>query len=180
MRLLPRHVEQATEVTMRIIVVVGAAILLTTSGTSRLWAEAPTAIHRTSDQETAVKTVVTEFGKRLRMVAVLAPKEMVTKAMDEEYSAFVSTDLLAIWKNNPEKAPGKRTSSPSPERIDISSIEAKGPDTYVVKGKVILLTAQERSDGGIFQANPVTMTVEQRHGKWVITAYDEQEAEEAR
>ena len=66
---------------MRIIVVVGAAILLTTSGTSHLWAEAPTAIHRTSDQETAVKTVVTEFGKQLRMVAVLAPKEMVTKAM---------------------------------------------------------------------------------------------------
>jgi hypothetical protein len=50
----------------------------------------------------------------------------------------------------------------------------------VVKGKVILLTAQERRDGGIFQANPVTMTVEQRHGKWVITAYHEQEAEEAR
>ena len=180
MRLLPRHREQATEVTMRIIVVVGAAILLTTSGTSHLWAEAPTAIYRISDQETAVKTVVTEFGKRLRMVAVLAPKEMVTKAMDEEYSAFVSADLLAIWKNNPEKAPGKRTSSPSPERIDISSIEAKGHDTYVVKGKVILLTAQERRDGGIFQANPVTMTVEQRRGKWVITAYDEQEAEEAK
>ena len=29
---------------------------------------------------------------------------------------------------------------------------------------------------GIFQANPVTMKVEQRHGKWVITAYEEQEA----
>jgi len=54
-RLLPRHGEQATEVTMRIIVVVSAAILLTTSGTSHLWAEAPTAINRTSDQETAVK-----------------------------------------------------------------------------------------------------------------------------
>jgi hypothetical protein len=136
---------------MRIIVVVSAAILLTTSGTSPLWAQAPTAIPRTSDQATAVRTVVTEFGKRLRMVAVLAPKEMVAKAMDEEYPALVSTDLLAIWKNNPEKAPGKRTSSPSPERIDISSIEAKGHDTYVVKGRVILLTAQERRDGGIFR-----------------------------
>jgi hypothetical protein len=114
------------------------------------------------------------------MVALLAPKEMVTKAMDEEYSTLVSPDLLTIWKNDPEKAPGKRTSSPTPERIDISSIEAKGHDTYVVKGKVILLTAQERRDGGIFHANPVTMTVQQRHGKWVITAYHEQEADEAR
>jgi len=85
---------------MRIIVVVSAAILLTTSGTSYLFAEAPTGIHRTSDQETAVKTVVTEFGKRLRMVAVLAPKEMVTKAMDEEYSALVSADLLAARQTN--------------------------------------------------------------------------------
>ena len=49
---------------MRTIVVVGAAILLTTSGTSHLWAEAPTAIQASSDQETAVKMVVTEFGKR--------------------------------------------------------------------------------------------------------------------
>ena len=37
---------------MRIIVVVSAAVFLTTSGTSHLWAEAPTAIHRISDQET--------------------------------------------------------------------------------------------------------------------------------
>jgi len=94
-------VEQATEVTMRIIIVVGAAILLTTSGTSPLWAEAPTAIHPTSDQATAVRTVVTEFGKRLRMVAVLAPKEMVAKAMDEEYSAFVSADLLGDLEKQP-------------------------------------------------------------------------------
>ena len=70
-----RLLEQATEVTMRIIVVVSAAILLTNSPAKHLWAETPTAIHRTSDKETAVKTVVTEFGKRLRRVAVLAPKK---------------------------------------------------------------------------------------------------------
>ena len=136
---------------MRTIGVIGAAILLTTSGTSHLWAEAPAEISAHSDQETAVKMVVTEFGKRLRMVAVLAPKEMVTKAMDEQYSTLVSADLLAVWKNDPEKAPGKRTSSPSPERIDISSIEAKGHDTYVVKGKVILLTAQEQETVRFFR-----------------------------
>ena len=44
---------------------------------------------------------MTEFGKRLRMVAVLAPKEMVAKAMDEEYSAFVSADLLGDLEKQP-------------------------------------------------------------------------------
>lgn len=110
------------------------------------------------------------------MVAILAPKEMVVAAMDQEYSAYVAANLLATWKNNPEIAPGKRTSSPSPERIDISSIEATGHDSYAVTGKVILLTAQERREGGVFQANPVTMIVARQHGKWVITAYTEKES----
>ena len=123
-----------------------------------------------------MRTVVTDFGKRLRMVAVLAPKDIAGKAMDDAYSPFVAPDLLARWKNDPQRAPGKRTSSPSPERIDITSITAKGHDTYGVTGKVILLTAQERREGGIFQANSVTITVAQQQGKWVITAYEEKEA----
>jgi hypothetical protein len=161
---------------MRLIALVSAAILLITTVTSHAWGQAPTAVSHPADQKQAVTTVVTEFGRRFRMVAVLAPKELVAKAMDEAYSDLVSADLLATWKDNPENAPGKRTSSPSPERIDISSIRAKGHDAYVVKGKVILLTAQERREGGVFQANPVTMTVSQQNGKWVITAYKEKEA----
>ena len=161
---------------MRMIAIVGAAILLASSGPGHSWAQAPTSGHRTTDQKQAVRTVVTEFGKRLRMVAILAPKEIVAKVMDQEFSAFVAADLLATWKDNPEIAPGKRTSSPSPERIDISAIKASGHDAFLVNGKVILLTAQERREGGIFQANPVTMVVAQQHGKWVITAYKEEEA----
>jgi len=34
-------------------------------------------------------------------------------------------------------------------------------------GEVILLTAQERREGGVFQPNPVTMIVAWQHGKWV-------------
>jgi hypothetical protein len=160
---------------MRVIAVV-SAILVTTVVASHSWAQPPTAVPRSADQKQLVRTVVTEFGKRLRMVAALAPREVADKAMDEEYSPFVSADLLTTWKKNPEKAPGKRTSSPSPERIDISSIRSKGHRAYLVKGKVILLTSQERRDGGVFQANPVTMTVAQQHGKWVIMAYQEKEA----
>ena len=125
--------------------------------------------------EQAVKVVVTEFGKHLRSVAVLAPKPNAVAAMEVAYSGYVAADLLAKCKKDPMHAPGKRTSSPSPERIDISSIVARGSTAYIVTGNVILLTAQERKDGGIFQANPVTMTVALRQGKWIITNYKETE-----
>jgi hypothetical protein len=118
---------------------------------------------------------VVEFGKRLGEVSVLAPKEMVAAAMDRAYSAYVAADLLSAWRSDPKKAPGKRTSSPSPARIDIGTIRARGHDAFVVTGHVILLTAKERRDGGVFAANPVTMTIEKRQGKWVITAYEERE-----
>lgn len=161
---------------MRLIVLVSVAVLFTTTLTMHAWAQAPTTVYRPADQKQVATTVVTEFGRRLRMVAVLAPKELMTKSMEEAYSDLVAADLLATWKSNPEKAPGKRTSSPSPERIDISSIKAQGHDAYIVKGQVILLTSQERRAGGIFQANPVTMTISKQNGRWVITAFKEKEA----
>ena len=34
----------------------------------------------------------------------------------------------------------------------------------------------ERRDGGVFAANPVTMTLAKRQGRWMITAYEEREA----
>jgi hypothetical protein len=159
---------------MRVIAIAIAASLVTLHAPMPASAQTPVSVS-TRDRE-AVTMVVTEFGKRLRMVAVLAPKEAAAKAMEEAYSGLVAPDLLAAWKQDPKRAPGKRTSSPSPERIDISAIKAKGQGAYAVAGKVILLTAQERRQGGVFQANPVAMTVAQRHGKWVISAYRETEA----
>jgi hypothetical protein len=166
---------QHFEAAMRIAALICVAILFATCAISHSWGQAWGQV-RARDREEAVRMVVDEFGKRLRSVAVLAPREVVVDAMEQAYSAYVAPELLATWKNNPEKAPGKRTSSPSPERIDISAIKNKGRDAYTVIGKVILLTAQERREGGVFQANPVTMIVARRHGKWLITAYEEIEA----
>jgi hypothetical protein len=140
-----------------------------------LGAQTPTGASKLGEEE-AVRTVVSGFGKRLREVSVLAPKEIAARAMDQAYSTYVAAPLLAGWKKNPEKAPGKRTSSPSPERIGISTVKANGRDAFVVTGKVILLTAKERRDGGVFAANPVTMTLAKRQGRWMITAYEEREA----
>jgi hypothetical protein len=158
------------------IAIIIAAILVTLRAAAPAAAETPVSAPLATRDREAVTTVVSEFGKRLRMVAVLAPKEVAVKAMEDAYSGLVAPDLLAAWKQDPERAPGKRTSSPSPERIDINAIKAKGHGAYAVTGKVILLTAQERREGGVFQANPVVITVAQQRGKWVITAYRETEA----
>ncbi len=135
----------------------------------------PAAAAREADDR-AVRQTVAEFGKQLRAVSVLAPAAQVAASMDQSYATFVVPELLASWKRAPLKAPGKRTSSPSPERIDIDTATPKGPDGYSVAGKVILLTAQERKKGGIFQANPVRMTLVRRQGRWLISAYEEKEA----
>jgi hypothetical protein len=158
---------------MRMLAIAGAVVLLTVMAPPQSRAQAQATTHKTGEGE--VKALVAEFGKRLREVSVAAPKEMAIAAMDRAYSPYVAADLLAAWKNDPEKAPGKRTSSPSPERIDISTMKATGRDAFVVTGKVILLTAKERRDGGVFAANPVTMTIARRDGKWLITTYEERE-----
>lgn len=153
----------------------GAVVLIAMLATADSWAQTATGASKLSEEE-AVRTVVTEFGTRLREVSVLAPKEIAARAMDQAYSTYVAAPLLASWKNDPKKAPGKRTSSPSPERIDISTVKATGRDAFVVTGKVILLTAKERRDGGVFAANPVTMTLAKQQGRWMIAAYEEREA----
>ncbi len=157
---------------MRILMIAASFALMAASFPSPLRAQGQAS---NPAEAQAVRTVVLEFGKRLRSVAVLAPKAVATAAMDQAYADFVAQDLLATWKSNPETAPGKRTSSPSPERIDIASVKPAGREAYAVSGKVILLTDQERRSGGIFQANPVEITVARQRDKWVITKYEEKE-----
>ena len=134
---------------MRKIALLTAMLLLSMSGGPvNSWAETRTNTPRNANQEQAVRKVVTELGDRLRMVPLLAPKEIAAEAMDREYSALVSAELLAAWKNDPENAPGKQTSSPWPKRIDITSVAAKAPDTYLIKGKVILITTSGSGGAG--------------------------------
>lgn len=135
---------------------------------------APAALEATG-QEGEARRVVTEFGKVLGQVSVLAPRLTAAATIERVYAPFIAGDLLARWKRAPDKAPGKTTSSPSPERIDITSVTASVPDGFVVTGTVIMLTAKERRDGGVFASNPVTLTLAHRKGRLLITSYDEKQ-----
>jgi hypothetical protein len=82
-------------------------------------------------------SLVASFGDELRSVSLLAPPAELAKEMDQHYAIFVHPDLLAKWKADPSLAPGRRTSSPYPDRIDVLNA-TKNPDgTFTVNGNII-------------------------------------------
>jgi hypothetical protein len=128
-----------------------------------------TTAHGNPVAEIEIQTVVDEFGKKLQTVSVLAPTDQAAQAIQQNYAAYVVPDLLAQWMAAPGNAPGKVTSSPWPDRIEISRVTMKSSAKYLVTGRVIELTSNEVEHGGIAAARQITLTVEWMDGKWLIT-----------
>lgn len=120
-----------------------------------------------SDEE-AVKNLVEDFGGRLKMVSLLAPPDIVNQSMAENYDGLVSPALLGIWQKDPMNAPGRLTSSPWPDRIEILSAGEVSMDEYQVKGAIIEVTSVEKESGGAAAKRPVTLAVKKIKGRWVI------------
>lgn len=120
--------------------------------------------------EKAVADLVEDFGRRLQNVSLQAPKDVVGKSMQESYGGLVSPSLLAEWMNDPADAPGRVTSSPWPERIEILSVKKQSEDAYEVQGEVIEMTSEEKVSGGVAAKRPVTLVVERSENRWLITA----------
>jgi hypothetical protein len=122
-----------------------------------------------SVEEMEVRTLVEIFGKRLKSVSLLAPD--AAQEIQTQYAEFVSPDLLAAWKSDPSKAPGRLTSSPWPDRIEISTLGKEGSDRYAMTGLVNEVTSVEAVNGGAFATQPVRMVVQKLQGGWLITEY---------
>src|ERR1051325_3981029 len=137
---------------MQRLVVAGVIAVLATITMSQ-----PRAQTSSEADESRVRAVVSAFGNHLNDVSVMAPRKDAAAAIDRAYAAYVAANLLSAWKRDPKMAPGKRTSSPFPARIDIASVKTTKRDAFVVTGKVILLTAKEQREGGVFASNPVTI-----------------------
>ena len=119
--------------------------------------------------EEAVKGLVEEFGKKLRMVSLLAPEDMLRKSMREHYAAYVSPALLEAWGNDPASAPGRLTSSPWPDRIEVRSVEKLADDAYRVEGDIIETAGADGNGGGEPAAKrPVTLEVRKIDGRVLI------------
>jgi hypothetical protein len=122
----------------------------------------------TQSEEEEVTTVVEAFGEKLQQVSLLAPSEVVRESIEQHYSEYVTPELLSRWLDDPSSAPGRLTSSPWPERIEIVDLEEVADDVYEVQGEVIEVTSVEESDDNVANRIPITLTVKKVDNQWLI------------
>ncbi|HEX7064367.1 MAG TPA: hypothetical protein VF199_04805, partial [Bacillales bacterium] len=119
-------------------------------------------------EEKAVASLVAEFGTKLKLVSLLAPQDIVGKSMEEHYGSYVSDELLAKWQSDPEHAPGRKVSSPWPERIEIGAVEKISDNVYQVTGDIIEVTSTDLEKGNVSNKIPITLTVKKFESGWLI------------
>lgn len=121
-------------------------------------------------EENTVKSVVEGFGKVLKNVSLLAPRETVSQSIEENYKNFLAPALLTQWKGDPLKALGRLTSSPWPERIEITSIKQFGSGAYDVSGNIIEITSVEQVEGGVAAKRSIELAVVKFGDNWLIVS----------
>lgn len=113
-------------------------------------------------------STVISFGSKLKNVPLLASKDILRKTMKENYGSFVIDLLIEKWVNDPQNAPGRLTSSPWPDRIEIQSAIKLSKDTYEVKGEIIEITSMEKISGGISAKRSIALFLKKLNGNWMI------------
>jgi hypothetical protein len=113
--------------------------------------------------EAQARAVVEGFGASLQQVSLLAPD--AADQIRTQYAPYVAPDLLERWAADPQAAPGRLTSSPWPDHIEIAALIPQG-DGYLVDAVVVEITSAGESG-----RYAVILTVEQVDGAWLITAY---------
>ncbi len=119
----------------------------------------------------AAEQAVEQFGQKMKQVSLLAPAADVRAAMEANYTPYVVPELLAAWQADPQHAPGRRTSSPWPARIQIGMSEGGG-SAYVVHGTVVEVVNGQGGAEEIVGTYPVKVRVQERDGAWRITAFE--------
>lgn len=122
--------------------------------------------------EIASRDVVGQLGRRMKEVPLLASDSAVQAAIRKSYGPLVTRDLLDEWLANPSSAPGRRVSSPWPDRIEIRSVAA-APDGCLVAGSVLYVTSADTTAAGALRS-PVEIALRNADG-WRISAYEDEE-----
>ncbi|MEK7098286.1 MAG: hypothetical protein AAB908_00120 [Patescibacteria group bacterium] len=154
--------------TGRALTVLAIVVILGAVAGVYLISRTPTA----QEEERSVRAFVEEFGTKLKNVSLLADRTMVADAMQAQYGPYVAPVLLSEWQSDPMVAPGQLTSSPWPEKIEVTGITKKGSD-FEVEADIVEVTNE---GGGIGEAptetarRPVTLTLEKNGSTWRITA----------
>jgi hypothetical protein len=119
-------------------------------------------------QETAVRNLVSGFGGRLQKVLLTDPKETAAGEMQKYYGDYVAPSLLEKWQADPSSAPGRLTSSPWPDRIEILAVEKQAGDAYDVTGEIIEKTSAGASGVQPAGKEEIRLSVQKIGDRWMI------------
>lgn len=114
-----------------------------------------------------VTSLVTNFGLLEKHVSLSADAETVRNDIKLKYTAYATDALLKQWIDDPVRAPGRLTSSPWPDHIEIDAVSPQGTG-YIVTGHVIMMTSSGAADPVqvVMQAIPTDTG-------WKLAAYQE-------
>lgn len=126
-------------------------------------------------EESDVKLLVTDFGLKLKNVPLAGEENATKAAIQENFGPLVTEEVMEQWLANPQLAPGRLTSSPWPERIDIATLSKQG-QSYVVSGDIVMMTSAQMASSATDAGHvPVIMQVVKENDKWVVAAYQEKQ-----
>ena len=126
----------------------------------------PSATERSVEPEQKPADVVEALGSRLDMVSILAPPEVVEETMRDSWGGLVDPPLLERWISAPADSPGRATSSPRPDRIEVEETTLLGEERAAVRGVLV-----ESASGADTARIPVRIELERRNGRWMITKF---------
>jgi hypothetical protein len=118
-----------------------------------------------------VRIVVAGLGDQLQKMPLIAPADLISQGMDLYYGMYVHPDLLAKWKADPLNAPGRLTSSPWPDRIDVTTVTKNKDGTYTVDANIIEIARNTGGTTTVAATIPVRFTLTLGPDGWQITGY---------
>jgi hypothetical protein len=126
---------------------------------------------RSSCEDSRVRQVVEGLGENLKRVSRLAPDSVVAREIRQAYAPYITADLLEKWTSDPKSAPGRDVSSPWPDRLEVRSVHAAGPETCHVEADVVYESSATPTQGTAPPRAPVTLVV-RKDEDWRVSAYD--------
>jgi hypothetical protein len=151
----------------KILLILIIILLVIASIVFDLWWQSKSETNKQQADEVAIRSLIDNFGQALKKVSLLSPT--AAQDIEENYKDFLSPALLSQWKDNPSKAVGRITSSPWPDRIEISSVKRFGSGAYDVSGSIIEITNTEEFEGGIAAKRSIDFGVVKFNNLWLIT-----------
>lgn len=121
-----------------------------------------------NDIAAEIADLVSEFGSRLQEVSLLAPEDILAETMRDVYGDYVDESLLESWASAPAEAPGRLTSSPWPDRIEIEAIEEQADGSFKVTGSVIEVARLDADNTDTVATRSISLKLSDTSEGWRI------------